>query len=144
MDATSRLVEAVLVTADHREVPLKVALPAPPTFTVHRANGLDQIFTLDCSSFEAPGSTIVYVEGAKVRNTRNSVPTFLPLCPVCGGPMEAFEDNRQPSLFMCDECQTGVVVPLGAWHVARTKRELKWRPKNSVRTRNQENPTRIS
>jgi hypothetical protein len=117
-------VEAVLVTRDHRQIPITVALPAPPNFTIHRADGCEQIFSLERSSLQTGG--IVYVENTA---DGSSAANFLPLCPVCGGKTESVRDIKQPAIFACRECDTGVIVPPDAWTIAREKRELKWRAK---------------
>ena len=58
--------------------------------------------------------------------------TFGLICPVCGGRVEKIGESASRSSFACTECACDVIVPNGAWDVARTKREQKWLVKRTA------------
>ena len=119
-------VDAILVTADQREIPLKVEPPVPLIFSVHRADGRAQIFRLQRTSLVNTATPILYVEDTA---SDLRVASFLPLCPVCGGETKGVQNVDHPSQFSCRECETSVVVPAGAWTKALAKRSTRWRTK---------------
>jgi hypothetical protein len=117
-------VQAVLVTRDHQQIPITVPLPAPPSFTIHRADGSDQFFSLERTSLSK--AEFIYVEDV---TCEGQPAVFLPLCPVCGGQTETVRDINQPAIYACRDCETGVIVPTTAWSIARAKRHAKWKAK---------------
>lgn len=53
---------------------------------------------------------------------------FVPACPVCGALTVQVYDKNERRLFACNDCQTDVIVPIGAWALASERTSTDRKP----------------